>query len=101
MTYIKTKRLLFRDYNHSDVECLKKIMQERDTMQYFPSVFSNSEVEALVKEMSGSIRDRGFGLFGYSMRGVSSLVVVYIIIRWNSGIYYCPEKYSYGFERRF
>lgn len=43
----------------------------------------------------------GFGLFGYSMRGVSSLVVVYIIIRWNPGIYYCPEKYSHGFERRF
>lgn len=74
MTYIKTKRLLFRDYNHSDVECLKEIMQERDTMQYFPSVYSNSEVEALVKEMSGSIRDRGFGLFSLEKKSTKEMI---------------------------
>ena len=48
-----------------------------------------------------SIVNLEFGLFGYFMWGVSSLVVIYIIIRWDSGIYYCPEEYSHGFERRF
>lgn len=74
MTHIKTKRLLLRDYTSFDIERIRNMMRDRDVVQYFPNPLTDVEIETLVREMSGSIRDRGFGVFAVERKSNKEMI---------------------------
>ncbi|GAA3734299.1 GNAT family N-acetyltransferase [Salinicoccus jeotgali] len=68
MKYIKTKRLILRDWQDSDIHPFIKMNQDPDVRRYFPSKLSEEDSKNFVREAQKDIEDRGFGLFAIERR---------------------------------
>lgn len=74
MKYIKTKRLIMRDWKKSDIQEFVKMNKDRDVRRYFPSVLSAEASKKRAVEIQQDIEDRGFGLFAVERRDTGEFI---------------------------
>lgn len=74
MKYIKTKRLIMRDWKQSDIPEFVRMNMDRDVRRYFPNVLSAQVSEKLAVEIQKDIEDRGFGLFAVERRDTGEFI---------------------------
>ncbi|KKK34532.1 hypothetical protein WN59_07335 [Salinicoccus sediminis] len=74
MKYIKTKRLIMRDWKQSDIPEFVRMNMDRDVRRYFPNVLSAGVSEKLAVEIQKDIEDRGFGLFAVERRDTGEFI---------------------------
>jgi len=74
MKYIKTKRLIMRDWKQSDIPEFVRMNMDRDVRRYFPNVLSAGTSEKLAVEIQKDIEDRGFGLFAVERRDTGEFI---------------------------
>jgi len=61
--FIKTPRLVLRQWKASDQEPYIQLNRDTDVMEFFPSVLSNKETLAQIEKISNHISQFGYGLF--------------------------------------
>lgn len=74
MKYIKTKRLILRDWQEDDLKAFVRMNQDPDVRRYFPSLSTPKESIHYAKEAQKSIEDRGFGLFAVERRDTNEFI---------------------------
>ena len=74
MKYIKTKRLILRDWQESDIEPFVQMNLDRDVRRYFPSLQTREESILYAHNAQRGIRDRGFGLFAVERKDTNEFI---------------------------
>ncbi|MFC3420337.1 GNAT family N-acetyltransferase [Salinicoccus hispanicus] len=74
MKYIKTKRLILRDWQQSDITHFIRMNQDPDVRRYFPNVLSREASRQFVIDAQKDIEDRGFGLFAIERRDTGEFI---------------------------
>lgn len=74
MKYIKTKRLILRDWKQSDIPEFVKMNMDRDVRRYFPNVQTVDASKKQAVEIQKDIEDRGFGLFAVERRDTGEFI---------------------------
>ena len=64
---IRTKRLILRPWQESDLEPFAKLNADSRVREYFPGILSREESDASVKLMSNHIEKSGWGFFAASL----------------------------------
>lgn len=57
---MKTKRLSFRQIEHSDFNYLKEIISDEETMKYYPKPYNDDGVQRWIDWCQGCYKKRGF-----------------------------------------
>lgn len=71
---IKTKRLILRPWREEDLEPFARMNADPRVMEFFPSVLSKEESDALAKRISTKIEENGWGLWAVSVPGISEFI---------------------------
>lgn len=74
MKYIKTKRLILRDWQESDLKPFIKMNLDPDVRRYFPNLQTPEESVNYAKASQKSILDRGFGLFAVERKDTGEFI---------------------------
>ncbi|CAM4258937.1 GNAT family N-acetyltransferase [Lacicoccus alkaliphilus] len=74
MKYIKTKRLILRDWKESDIPKFIELNRDRDVRRYFPDVATPEESKAFILNAQRDIDARGFGLFAVENRHTKEFI---------------------------
>ena len=74
MKYIKTKRLILRDWQESDLKTFIRMNQDPDVRRYFPSIASPEESVEYARVAQKCIVDRGFGLFAVERKDTNEFI---------------------------
>lgn len=74
MKYIKTKRLILRDWQDSDLKTFIRMNQDRDVRRYFPSLNTPEESIEYARVAQKCIVDRGFGLFAIERKDTNEFI---------------------------
>ena len=74
MKYIKTKRLILRDWQESDVKTFIRMNQDPDVRRYFPSLQTPEESVEYARTAQKCIVDRGFGLFAVERKDTKEFI---------------------------
>jgi RimJ/RimL family protein N-acetyltransferase len=74
MKYIKTKRLILRDWKNSDIAPFTAMNRDPDVRRYFPELITPEESKQFVFEAQKDIEDRGFGLFAIERRDTGEFI---------------------------
>ena len=67
MSSIKTKRLILRPWKETDLESFARLNADPRVMEYFPSVLTREESDALARRISEHIQKYGWGLWAVSL----------------------------------
>jgi 3-dehydroquinate dehydratase/shikimate dehydrogenase len=71
---IETERLLLRQWKEDDLGPFAELNRDPKVMEYFPSVLSREESDALAKKCIDLIEKNGWGLWAVSCPGVSDFI---------------------------
>lgn len=74
MKYIKTKRLILRDWKNSDIPPFIIMNRDPDVRRFFPSIVTPEKSKQFVFEAQKDIEDRGFGLFAVERRDTGEFI---------------------------
>lgn len=74
MKYIKTKRLILRDWKESDIPKFIKMNADKDVRRYFPNIATPEESREFVLSAQSDIDARGFGLFAVERRDTNEFI---------------------------
>ena len=74
MKYIKTKRLILRDWKQSDIPAFIKMNLDKDVRRYFPDRLSPEASRRMAVEIQKDIGDRGFGLFAVERKDTGEFI---------------------------
>ncbi|CAM2859276.1 GNAT family N-acetyltransferase [Salinicoccus roseus] len=74
MKYIKTKRLILRDWQQSDTAPFIAMNQDPDVRRYFPEKLSTEASKQFIVDAQKDIEDRGFGLFAVERRDTGEFI---------------------------
>lgn len=74
MKYIKTKRLILRDWENSDIKPFIKMNLDPDVRRYFPSTVAAEDSKQFILDAQKDIEDRGFGLFAVERRDTGEFI---------------------------
>ena len=74
MKYIKTKRLILRDWQESDLKTFIRMNQDPDVRRYFPSLQTPEESVEYAHTAQKCIVDRGFGLFAVERKDTNEFI---------------------------
>ncbi|MXN64817.1 GNAT family N-acetyltransferase [Stappia sp. GBMRC 2046] len=66
--YLETERLVIRDWKDEDLEPMRKMNSDPRVMEYFPSVLSSSESDALVERCEMKVKRDGFSLLPVDLK---------------------------------
>ncbi len=64
----KSKRIIFRELQYSDVGSLLEILGDPETMRFYPSTYNLNEVKDWVKRSRDSYEEFGFGLWAIYLK---------------------------------
>ncbi len=73
MTELRTERLVLRQWERRDREPFAELNADPEVMEYFPSVLSRVESDALLDRMAADIDERGWGLWAVEVVGTTTL----------------------------
>ncbi|MFC3746629.1 GNAT family N-acetyltransferase [Paenibacillus sp. GCM10012306] len=68
MIYFETARLLFRDWEESDLELFSRLNADEEVMTYFPKTLSFEETAAFYKTILSEFKECGFGLYAVEVK---------------------------------
>lgn len=71
---IRTERLILRQWNDADLEFFAKLNADPRVMEYFPSILSRDESDAMAKRMATKIGERGWGFWAVSAPRVADFI---------------------------
>lgn len=74
MKYIKTKRLILRDWKEGDITPFIEMNKDPDVRRYFPYRATPEESRWFIFESQKDIEDRGFGLFAVERRDTGGFI---------------------------
>jgi len=71
---VKTKRLVLRPWYEDDFEPFAQMNSDPRVMEYFPSILSRQESDALAQRISTKLQEQGWGLWAVSVPEVSNFI---------------------------
>lgn len=71
---IKTTRLLLRQWEESDLSLFAKINCDPEVMQFFPSLLTEKESNALAKKIIKELQEKTYGLWAVEIPNVTSFI---------------------------
>ena len=74
MIEIKTERLLLRQWKKKDLIPFAELNRDPAVMEYFPSILTREESDALAKKCKDLIQENGWGLWAVSCLDVSDFI---------------------------
>ncbi|MFD2830307.1 GNAT family N-acetyltransferase [Corticicoccus populi] len=74
MKYIKTKRLILRDWKNSDIPVFISMNMDPDVRRYFPDTVPVEVSRQFIFDAQKDIEDRGFGLFAVERRDTGEFI---------------------------
>src|SRR5690625_1884243 len=74
MKYIKTKRLILRDWKESDIPEFIALNMDKDVRRYFPNTATPEESREFILNAQRDIDARGFGLFAVERRDTKEFI---------------------------
>lgn len=71
---IKTERLILRPWRKDDLEPFARMNADPQVMEYFPSVLSREESDALAERITARISEQGWGLWAVSVPEIAEFI---------------------------
>jgi RimJ/RimL family protein N-acetyltransferase len=71
---LQTPRLTLRQWRSEDREPFAALNADADVMEFFPSVLSRPQSDALADRIEGNIAERGWGLWAVEVPGVAPFI---------------------------
>lgn len=71
---IRTERLVLRPWNSADLEPFAALNADPGVMEYFPSVLSRKESDALAARICTKLEEQGWGLWAVSVPDVANFI---------------------------
>ncbi|TBN01333.1 N-acetyltransferase [Hyunsoonleella flava] len=68
MKIFETQRLILRELKIEDISSLFQILNDKDTMSYYPSTYDISGVTKWIEKNMNSYRENGFGLWAVLLK---------------------------------
>lgn len=73
-TYIKTDRLLLRDWKASDLEEFIRINSDSMVMEYMPRILKPEDSKRLMKKFQDHIEKNGYGMFAVEVKETKEFI---------------------------
>jgi len=74
MIYFKTKNLIFRDWNASDLEYLIELNKESGTFGYYQDKMTANESVKFYEKVKNDIENNGYGLYAVELASTGSFI---------------------------
>jgi RimJ/RimL family protein N-acetyltransferase len=71
---LETARLRLREFTLTDVDAMKAILGDAETMQYYPTLFPRPEIEEWIRRNLARYRDCGFGVWAMLVKGSDEVI---------------------------
>lgn len=71
---IRTKRLILRPWQESDLKPFAQLNADPRVMEYFPSVLSHKESDDLARRIIAKLEEQGWGLWAASVPDVADFI---------------------------
>ena len=71
---LDTKRLILREMNDNDFDCLKKIISDPETMKYYFKPFDDEGVWRWINWCKASYQEKGFGLWAVVLKETGEMI---------------------------
>ncbi|MTI67649.1 MAG: GNAT family N-acetyltransferase [Firmicutes bacterium] len=68
MIYFESKRLIFRDWKHRDLERFRNMNKDIKVMEYFPSILTKEETDNFLKKIKKEFNELGYGLYAVELK---------------------------------
>jgi len=74
MTTIKTKRLILRPWQETDLRPFAALNADPKVREFFPSILSREESDSLAHRMRAKIEERGWGKWAVGVPGIADFI---------------------------
>lgn len=71
---LETKRLILREMNDDDFEMLKKVISDRENMQYYAKPYDDEGVHRWINWCKSSYQKHGFGLWAVVLKETGEMI---------------------------
>lgn len=74
MIYIKTKRLMLRDPEESDLQAFRLMNRDARVMEFYPNTLSDSETDSFYERIKKEFSECGYGLYAAEIKDVGEFI---------------------------
>lgn len=71
---VRTKRLILRPWQESDLEPFAQLNADPRVMEYFPSILSRKESDHLARRIIDKLEEQGWGMWAVSVSDVADFI---------------------------
>jgi len=87
---LPTQRLILRPWRETDLEPFAKLNADPKVMEFYPSVLTQEESDALAVKFQKEFKERGYGFWAIEVPGVADFIGYVGLNYWNLEMKFAP-----------
>jgi RimJ/RimL family protein N-acetyltransferase len=87
---IRTQRLILRPWRETDLELFAKLNADPKVMEFYNSVLTRNESDALAMKFQKEFKERGYGFWAIEVPGVADFIGYVGLNYWNLEMKFAP-----------